>query len=253
MAKPFALSLKGRDWNYLFTEMVIVLFGVFLGMEFSNWNEKRRETAEIERLLGQLKDELAYQARGDVKLDAYYDVTDRYGAVALAGWANDPAVSDREFVIAAMQASQITGISYDTMNWGQIFGSSLIRSIDDDPLREAMVRMLTADQTGQEWTILRTDYRRSVRGIIPFDIQTRIHDDCGDISDEDQFISLPEACDIDIDPDRAASIAAKLRARPDLVEKLQWHLDDTRNYRVNNAGFAAGRNDVLEALEAHGI
>ena len=39
----------------------------------------------------------------------------------------------------------------------------------------------------------------------------------------------------------------------ELVEKLQWHLDDTRNYRVNNEGFAAGRNDVLEALEAHGI
>ena len=46
----------------------------------------------------------------------YFTVARNYAQVALAGWAGDPKVTDRDFVVAAYEASQIIG------EGGQILG-----------------------------------------------------------------------------------------------------------------------------------
>lgn len=51
-------GLRARDWGMVAVELAIVVLGVFIGIEASNWNQGRRERAEERRYYAQLVDDL---------------------------------------------------------------------------------------------------------------------------------------------------------------------------------------------------
>lgn len=51
-------GLRARDWGTVAVELGIVIVGVFIGIEASNWNEERRERAEERRYYAQLVGDL---------------------------------------------------------------------------------------------------------------------------------------------------------------------------------------------------
>lgn len=53
-----AISIRKQDWFTVFIETLIVVFGVFLGIQLGNWNGARADRAEGERLVGRLYEEL---------------------------------------------------------------------------------------------------------------------------------------------------------------------------------------------------
>lgn len=214
-------------------ELVIVVAGVVLGMAVTNWNEDRREHRDVERLLEQLQPELAFAIRVDRVSADYYAITRHYTDVALAGWANDPKVSDRDFVIAAYQASQVVGNTRNDGSWATMFGGPELRQIDDLKVRQALARVLAQDTETLSWKQLATPYRTNVRRLIPLVIQDAIRAQCGDrsIAGRPAFM-LSASCDLKLSADFAATAAA-LRAQPSLIEDLRWHLAEVATYLVN--------------------
>ncbi len=53
-----AHSIRKQDWFTVVIETLIVVFGVYLGIQLGNWNAARSEQAEGERLVRQLYEEL---------------------------------------------------------------------------------------------------------------------------------------------------------------------------------------------------
>lgn len=53
-----ATSIRQQDWFTVVIETLIVVFGVYLGIQLGNWNGERAERAEGERLVRQLYEEL---------------------------------------------------------------------------------------------------------------------------------------------------------------------------------------------------
>ena len=51
-------GLRARDWGTVAVELAIVVVGVFIGIEASNWNQGRRERAEERRYYAQIVDDL---------------------------------------------------------------------------------------------------------------------------------------------------------------------------------------------------
>ena len=51
-------GLRDRDWGMVAVELAIVIVGVFIGIEASNWNQARRERAEERRYYAQIVDDL---------------------------------------------------------------------------------------------------------------------------------------------------------------------------------------------------
>ena len=73
---------------------------------------------------------------------------------------------------------------------------------------------------------MQSEYRSSVRTIIPDDIQELIRKDCGDYfaTPDALDFSLRARCPITLDPEQAAETASELRRHPELVGKLRLHL-----------------------------
>ena len=224
--KRFAANLRAQNWLAIGIELGIVVVGVFIGTWVANWNQERAEKAKTHRAIVQMKpvlDQLTTYFRSSRN---YYAVARAYAATAIAGWRGDPRISDRDFVIGAYQASQIDALGINGATFSSILGADELRNIDDPELRADVATLMSADYTQIDLPSIDTPYRRNVRRIIPVEIQEAIRARCGDrgLPNDPTTIVLPSTCDATISPSQAAKAAALLRAHPDLLDDLQFHL-----------------------------
>lgn len=238
--RRLSANLQAQNWTAIAIEFVIVIVGVFVGTQVSNWNQDRLQKRETGQMLDQLGPEVLNQLNFFSSIRDYFGTTSRYANQALAAWNGDRRVSDEQFVIAAYQASQIYGIGINAQVWALKFGGEQLRDIDDQALRRDLAVVLTADYDPVQYTTVATPYREDVRRVIPNDVQDRIRAQCGDRTIYPKYsqslVVLPKTCSLKLDPAKAASIAAALRADPKLANELNWHLAAVATYLQNADG-----------------
>ena len=235
--KRVAARLRAQDWLAITIEIGIVIVGVFIGTQVSNWNATRLEGAETQHRLDQLKPELRRIVARAALVRDYYATTRRYAETAFAGWENDPKVSDNAFVIAAYQASQIKAMSTTSQSWAELFGADQLRNIDDPAIRDPMLRLMTYPSENLGIMRMQTKYRDTVRSIISDAVQQVIRQHCGDYfaAPSSLDMTLPKSCDLELDPATAKTVAADLRRHPELVEQLRLHLSQVASL-LNDVG-----------------
>jgi hypothetical protein len=235
--RRLSAELRAQNWTTIAIELAIVIVGVFIGTQVSNWNEARLQRRQTARMLEQLRPELALKIDYFESVRSYYGVTRKYADTALAGWNRDPRISDAQFVLAAYQASQIYGVGTNAQNWTLIFGGEQMRDIDDPTLRRHLSDVLTTDYADVGLATIQTLYRTNVRLLIPNELQVSIRATCGDrlVRDPmDQYIyTLPDGCALSLDPAKATAAAKALRASTSLRSELALHLGSVEGYLEN--------------------
>lgn len=233
--RRIAENLRAQNWTSVAIELAIVILGVFIGLEAANWNQERQERQETRQLLSQLQAELTTFRGFLEELDDYYATTRRYAATADAGWRGDPSVTDREFVIAAYQASQVNAAGNNSAVWAQIFGAQDLRNIEDLQLRSNLARVMSFDYDLVNLSAVATPYREQVRKVIPDHIQQAIRKHCGDRRAPGSIyaLELPANCPIDLPAEDVAATAADLRNKPELQAELRWHMAAVANQLLN--------------------
>ena len=83
--RRFAQSLKEQNWTAIAVEFVLLVLGVFLGIQVSNWNEGRIEQARTNQVLDAFRADMRAQIR----------VADTFGGRALKGLAAFEAARQR--------------------------------------------------------------------------------------------------------------------------------------------------------------
>lgn len=248
--KRFAANLRAQNWSAILIEFAIVVAGVFVGTQVSNWNAERLERQDNKRVLRNLKPEIASMVAQFQTIGTYYDTSKRYAEIAFAGWRDEPRVSDRDFVVAAYQASQayVTGVNSDT--WSQIYGSDRLRTIGDRAIRKDLSVLMTTDYAAMEREVA-SQYREHAREVIPTDVQDAVREQCGDRSIAGGYGSLflPPTCDLDYPEQRMAAAAAALRAHPELVPQLNRHLAAVASYRSDIGTVDRVAQDLLRRLD----
>lgn len=222
--RRLSLNLRRQNWTAIAIEFVLLVLGVYLGLIAANWNQERIAQKETDSLLSQLAEELTNYSGNLLEAERYYEIPRRYAERAALGWVGDPSVSDREFVIAAYQASQITGATGEAAVMAQVFGAGQLRTIKDSEIRQSLARVIGWDVAPLSLAAVSTPYRQGVRRIIPSPIQDAIREQCGDRTPlGSETPRLPATCEIEIAPALARQAASALRARSELPEELQWH------------------------------
>ena len=248
--KRVAANLRAQNWSAILIEFAIVVAGVFVGTQVSNWNAERLERLDNTRVLRNLKPEIASMVAQFHTIGTYYDTSKRYAETAFAGWRDEPRISDRDFVVAAYQASQayVTGVNSDT--WSQIYGSDRLRTIGDRAIRKDLSVLMTTDYAAMEREVY-SQYRQHAREVIPTDVQDAVREQCGDrlIAGGYGSLFLPPICDLDYPEPRMAAAAAALRAHPELVPQLNWHLAAVASYRSNIGTVDRVAQDLLRRLD----
>lgn len=243
-------NLRAQDWTAISIEVVIVVIGVFLGMQVSNWNDDRLEKQETNRMLSQLVPQLKQMKDYLGTAQTYFAVTRHYAEVAEAGWKGDPKVSDNDFVIAAYQASQIQGIGTNGSAFATVLGADRLRHIDDPNVRADLSFLVSTDYSQVDVAAVNTPYRENVRRYIAMRAQDLIRDRCGDTpaNDGSNALILPASCGLKLPEEMARSTAATLRSHPELVHDLQWHTAAVAATLSNMSALQRVTNDLYDRL-----
>jgi len=243
--------LKTQNWTAVGLDLAIVIVGVFIGMQVSNWNQARIERRETARLLLELRPALQNFSEFFDTAKPYYATTRAYSDAAFAGWRGDPSISDERFVIAAYQASQIYTFNVSGENWTAVFGGERLRDIDEVDVRRGLTALMTLNYGNIDQPALSTRYREQVRQVIPEDIQDAIRAQCGDkfIGRELRQLYLPPACDLVLPQSRFAAAAAELRAHPELVGELRWHRAAVATFLANVAFMDRQTRKLQQAID----
>ena len=223
--RRIAEHLKAQNWTAVGLDLSIVVIGVFIGTQVSNWNQERLAKQETAQLLVELEPALTRFSEFYEAAKTYYATSNAYADRAFAGWRRDPSVSDEQFVIAAYQASQIYTWGLNGDIWASIFGSDQLRDIKDASIRDGLTTLMTISYDQVDSVVIDTAFRENVRQVIPEDIQDAIRAHCSDqaVPERPQTVRLPTTCDLGLPDARFTEAAAALRAHPDLVGQLRWH------------------------------
>ncbi len=243
-------SLRTQNWAGVAIELVIVMVGVFIGIQAANWNQARQEHNETRELLSQLQVELGAFSDLLDGIDDYYATTRRFAKTAAEGWRGDPQVTDREFVIAAYQASQVTAASNNAAVWAQIFGADELRRIEDLEIRTKLAGVMTFDNSLVNLAAVATPYRQQVRKVIPDNVQNAIREGCGDrlVPGPAPTFQLPPRCDIPLAEQEIKMAAVALRAHPELQAELRWHQAAVANQLLNVNALKRQTRELTERL-----
>ena len=247
--RRLSVNLRRQNWTAITIEFVLLVTGVYLGVVAANWNQDRIAQRDTDMLLSQLAEELKNHGANLVKAEGYYEIPRRYAHRAALGWAGDSSVSDREFVVAAYQASQITGATSDASVMAQMFGAGELRTIKDSEVRRSLARVVGYDVAPLSLAAVSSPYRQNVRKVIPAPIQDAIRAQCGDRTPPGTDMpQLPATCDIEIAPDLAKQTAIALRSKPELQEELRWHGAAVANQTYNFREFRSRISDFTAVV-----
>jgi hypothetical protein len=219
---------RKQEWTAIAIDFLIVVVGVFIGIQVANWNAARhnRDLAEtyIERLITDIELERALWGRAI----EYFGTARNYADIAMAGFSSPPEDLDEQWLIALYQASQVWYVSPNRSTFDELQSTGRIVNIRDEGLRTILSNHYQrVSQTG--FTLVQnSQYRRIARLHLHEDVQAAIRANCGDswVTDERNFyyVALPKTCEIDVPDALVRSEIVRMQGMEDVREELRFHL-----------------------------
>jgi len=218
-----AKGIKDQDW---FVVMIVVV-GIFIGLQVDDWNEKRLDDAKSEiftsRLIADLREEVFIFSY----VTAYNEDVLHNAVSTLRVLTNKSEISNEEFLINAYRASQYTWWSKTQTTLEELISTGQLDLIKDSQLLSTALAVYRSPQLERiENKGRNSPYRERFRSLIPMDIHRSLRKHCGDISIllgeyEKLDKSLSFECELGL-PQSTIDIAANaLKGDPKLISALR--------------------------------
>lgn len=232
MLRRLTQSLKEQNWTAITIEFVLLVVGVFLGIQVSNWNAERETKQKTAVFTARLRDDLRVEAWRYRFLLAYYqDVRDATEAAADALSGEKP-LSNEAFMVNAYRATQYKQGASRRATYDELISTGNIGLIEDRKLLALAVRAYnipTLDATVKEG--VESPYRALFRMAVPNRVQRALARQCGDryirfgdYRGYDHVIDYP--CRSGLPPAELDAAAQALRADPQTLRFLRLRVAD---------------------------
>jgi hypothetical protein len=219
-----------HNWFAVTIDLLIVVIGVFLGTQASNWNQARIEQQQAREYRAMLRDDLATNLASMANRREYYQWVRAEALATLAALKRPPRELGELFLIDAYQASQIQPWALKRNTYDQILSVGAMGSLGPPPLRDEIANYYVgADVTGANIAAV-PPYREIVRRIMPYAVQQQIRAVCNEHITQDErgavLINLPGRCVLHLDPATMQEAVAQVHAWPGLALDLNRLLVD---------------------------
>ena len=249
--RRLAENLKEQNWTAICIEFVLLVVGVFLGIQVANWNNEReanKKSAEFtEKLIADLREE---SWRYQFLLEYQRDIRRAAENTADAISGKKP-LSNEEFLINAYRATQYKQGASRRSTYDELVSTGNIGLIKDRKLLNVSVRaysLATIYNLVKEG--IESRYRELFRMSVPNDVQRALAKACGDryikpgdYKDFDHVIDYP--CKTGLPADVINETANALRADPQTIRFLRQRIADLDTRLVD---MTQNNRDVWEAL-----
>jgi len=224
--------LKGQHWTAVAIDFVIVVVGVFVGIQVSNWNQQRATDKQAAIFTMHLKEDLREE-------DWVYQLMIGYNRQVLANAeraANDlsgiSTMSDEAFMVSAYRATQYKQRLRRRATFDELISTGTIGLIKDRELRDLAIRvynMPVIENIARDG--IESRYREEFRMSVATEVQRALARNCGDrptmVGDYGAIAAaLDYPCQTGLSEASIRETAAALRSNPELLSLLRLRIAD---------------------------
>ncbi len=246
--------VAAHNWFAVAVDLAIVVLGVFIATQASNWNQARIERSAA----GAYRAEIIENLRAnEISIDdqtTYYRRVLSHALAALHVLETPGSEMDEAFLIHAYQASQVRQRLLAQTAYDEMKSAGLGRNVAGPEARARISAFYAQMPQMNAYTLTVTAYRDRIRRAMPISIQRQLRERCGDINRTLPGgvvgSMLPERCVLDLDRESIARAAARIRATPDLNQDLTRHIADIDQKLNQLRGFQRRARELRIELEA---
>jgi hypothetical protein len=244
-------NFRRQDWTAVVVELVIVVLGVFIGIQVSNWNQERADAQLGKDYVKRLTRDLEENRDGVRAEIAYYSaVLDSVRKTDALLRSTDP--DPRTLVVNAYRASEILYNPPVRATWDQIVSSGHLGLLPAKAVASGLSQYFAFDTAQDLYNTGRvSDYRKAVREIIPLSMQIAMHTTCSDVRDgHGRIVGFAEHCAFEADPVALKAVATALRSDPVVAASLRYQYTFAVNATLNTGRLKGNIEEALDALGA---
>jgi hypothetical protein len=235
--KRLRAEASSLNWFGVAVDLVILVLGVFLGIQVSNWNQARLDRSEGREYRQRLYSDLQSNQR-DLAFRIHYDGQVLVHArAALAALDRPAADSPGDFIIHAYEASNHIPQPLRQFTYDEAVAAGKADRLGDPMLRERIANYYVGVATMQRLFDNIPPYRELIRAALPFSAQAQAMKDCPEVLQADDFGSvtprLADHCMSTMDRRSAGAVAAEVRKIPNLRPALNRVIADLDQKIVN--------------------
>ena len=223
--------VAAHNWFAVAIDLAIVVVGVLIATQVSNWNETRIETEQSRSYRERLIGELDFNARQYRHQITYFRDVRGHGLAALAMLEGEAAPPARDFLVAAYQFTQVDTGPPKSYIYDEMVSAGMVERLGNDAIEEGASDYYLTIAANYEVHKALFPYRTMIREIMPYPMQEAIRTQCGDIfvyhRDRIIGVRLPARCDVSFDPAKAELALRSIRAIPRLDLELTRYLAAT--------------------------
>jgi hypothetical protein len=225
IVRRIVASFRNRNVSHLVAELLIVIVGVFIGIQVSNWNDERIEQSRASSYLERIRSDLDADIDNFRDRLAFWQKVSGYGELGLhyANTGDSRNASQWDLLLAYFQASQLAEFytsrtTYDELKSGGAL--SLIYSLE---LRDQLARYY--NESGNPVLTERPAYRERIRGLLPLHVQNYIWEQC---YSSDAYSQTLLECEAPINNEEAAALVATISKNEPLMSELRYWMSTMR-------------------------
>ena len=227
-------SLKEQNWAAIWIEFILLVAGVFLGIQVANWNAQRLSDKQSEVFTERLSEDLRVEKWRYNSLIAYYDDVMRHSKITLDALEGRVVVSNEELLISAYRATQYAELAQYRETFDELTSTGNINLIKDTSMRRMAIEIYNTklyENVKNEG--INSRYRVAFRMLVPISIQEVLAENCGDRpaipGDYDGIrFGLDYPCNAGVPPQEIDAVAQILRSDPTLVGLLRLRIANIR-------------------------
>jgi hypothetical protein len=219
------------NWFAVTVDFVIVVIGVFVGIQASNWNQARTERQQARDYRAMLQRDLDENLENLATRKRYYNWVRSEALATLADLKHPSSELDEQFLLHAYQATQIQPWALKRNTYDEILSVGAMASLGDPLLRDKISNYyVTSDITGSNISAIQP-YRDIVRRIMPYSVQQAIRARCNERIVQNSRgsvdIILPTGrCSLGLEEATVRSAVVQVHDWPDLALDLNRQLVD---------------------------
>lgn len=228
--RRISANFRRQDWWAVGVELVVVVLGVFIGLQASNWNEDRQIDARSADFTQRLRADLRFEAWSYAYEIAYIDDVLANAKRAADVLSGKTPLSDEALLIAGYRVTQYVFNSRRRASYDELTSTGEIGLIRDPGLRGLAMDVYTVPVFASIFDEgVNNPYRKAFRMALPYDVQQALATACGDrvvMPGDYKGIahSLDYPCASGLPPQVIATNAAILRNDPQFLQFLRLRI-----------------------------
>lgn len=223
--------IKDQNWFAVWVDFIIVVVGVFVGIQVANWNDSQKEQQRASEYLARIKVELVANQEDMTRRIEYFTKARNHGISVLEKLNQSAELLDENFLIDAYQASQSLPRKIARATYDELLSVGAINAIGNEAIRKRLAQYYRSSQTSENILLILPSYQNRLRSSMPYKVQTQFRNgNCSNTFKTDEsgapLIVPNKACDLELtEEQRLHAVKEILSAdlKSDLTRLLSDH------------------------------